>query len=288
MEYTLEEVRRKIINALREEEAGLSGVELAKKTGINRITLIKYLKLLESMSIVKRKRIGIGNIWYIDQTTADVLNIHDILDVKRYYIDAIINHRDIKNILNNSLQITEPIKLLLEVIIPSINTISELYNKGNISASEHMAINSIILESIILIKLNSPRNNLKRGATCILLDTASNNMSKILDAIFYIYGWNTYFIGSQYKIDPLFDIELMRFINKIWREDELILIGVYADKIENIQVIKEIIDDIRGRMHAVYMFAYRVNKESSEYYLYTDDLYQLIKWSEALYIKSKR
>ena len=39
--YTLDEVKRKIIDALQDNSIGLSGVELASATGINRMTITK-------------------------------------------------------------------------------------------------------------------------------------------------------------------------------------------------------------------------------------------------------
>ena len=43
--YTLEEVKRRIINVLQSDNTGMSGIELARKTGINRMTITKYLDL---------------------------------------------------------------------------------------------------------------------------------------------------------------------------------------------------------------------------------------------------
>jgi len=63
--YSLEEVKQRIVDILAHSEAGLSGVELAEKTGINRVTITKYLNILESMGLVKRKCVGNVNLWYI-------------------------------------------------------------------------------------------------------------------------------------------------------------------------------------------------------------------------------
>ena len=45
---------------------GMSGVELAKKTGINRMTITKYLNLLYSIGLIKKKKIGTVNIWFLE------------------------------------------------------------------------------------------------------------------------------------------------------------------------------------------------------------------------------
>ena len=55
--YTLDEVKRKIIEALQENAIGLSGVELASAAGINRMTITKYLNILETMRLIKKKKV---------------------------------------------------------------------------------------------------------------------------------------------------------------------------------------------------------------------------------------
>jgi hypothetical protein len=45
---------------------GMSGVELANKTGINRMTITKYLNLLYSIGLIRKKKIGTVNIWFLE------------------------------------------------------------------------------------------------------------------------------------------------------------------------------------------------------------------------------
>jgi len=58
--YTVEEVKRRIINVLQSDNTGLSGVELARKTGINRMTITKYLDLLHAIGLIKKKEIRLS------------------------------------------------------------------------------------------------------------------------------------------------------------------------------------------------------------------------------------
>ena len=43
--YLAEEIREKLILILKDSDSGLSGVEISKKINVNRITMIKYLKV---------------------------------------------------------------------------------------------------------------------------------------------------------------------------------------------------------------------------------------------------
>ena len=54
--YTLDEVKHKIVGLLQDDRAGLSGIEIAEKTGINRMTITKYLNILLTLGLVKKRK----------------------------------------------------------------------------------------------------------------------------------------------------------------------------------------------------------------------------------------
>ncbi|MDW0258211.1 MAG: hypothetical protein QN829_05740 [Nitrososphaeraceae archaeon] len=55
--YNFEEVKQKVFSALSENYAGLSGIELATKTKINRMTLTKYLNLMLAQGLIRKKKL---------------------------------------------------------------------------------------------------------------------------------------------------------------------------------------------------------------------------------------
>ena len=69
--YTLEEVKRKIIDVLQSNGTGLSGVELSSQTGINRITITKYLDVLHTIGLIKKKKVGSVNVWFLETGVTD-------------------------------------------------------------------------------------------------------------------------------------------------------------------------------------------------------------------------
>ena len=54
-EYNFEEVKKKVFYALSQNYSGLSGIELALKTKINRMTLTKYLNLMLAQGLIRKK-----------------------------------------------------------------------------------------------------------------------------------------------------------------------------------------------------------------------------------------
>lgn len=57
--YNFEEVKQKVYYALSQNYAGLSGIELASKTKINRMTLTKYLNLMLAQGLIRKKKLGL-------------------------------------------------------------------------------------------------------------------------------------------------------------------------------------------------------------------------------------
>ncbi len=55
--YTIDEISRKVYSELSENYSGLSGVELAARTKINRMTLAKYLDLMLAKGLVRKKKL---------------------------------------------------------------------------------------------------------------------------------------------------------------------------------------------------------------------------------------
>jgi len=285
--YTLDEVKRKIIISLKNER-GLSGVELAKRTGINRVTLSKYLKILESMGLIKSKSIGLSNLWYLDKNLEEVTHTKDILDMRNLYLESLINLKEPKALLLNALSSNiDVINIIEEIIIPSINTIYELSKRGNITNSEVMIINNIVLDMLAFLKSNAKNTNTDLKAIIINPSLEKSIIgSKILDVIFYNKGIKTYFIGQILESDPLFDIDLNRFVRKIWSGENALLLGIYTTKMEYIQVINSIIEDIRKRsngiIYTIILNPNLENDEEKEYEFYTNNISKIIKFVNKL------
>ncbi len=73
--YNFEEVKQRVFSALFQNYAGLSGIELASKTRINRMTLTKYLNLMLTQGLIRKKKLEqlMYGIWI---RTLHTLNFH--------------------------------------------------------------------------------------------------------------------------------------------------------------------------------------------------------------------
>jgi predicted hydrocarbon binding protein/DNA-binding transcriptional regulator YhcF (GntR family) len=64
----LENIKSEIIDLLKHSNHGTSTIEIAKKIGVNRLTVSKYLSILKEKGIINYKRIGMAKSWYIKNT----------------------------------------------------------------------------------------------------------------------------------------------------------------------------------------------------------------------------
>ena len=54
-EYDVDKIREKLIDVLSPAKTGLTGIEIAEKLRINRVTMSKYLKILAGEGLIKQK-----------------------------------------------------------------------------------------------------------------------------------------------------------------------------------------------------------------------------------------
>ena len=169
--YTLGEVKRKIIYVLQNNATGLSGVELADKTGINRMTITKYLNILSTMGLIKKK-IGSVNVWYLETGVIDFEFPINFLEIQQRFLNAVLigdenqGRRIITTVINSS---ADELKILTDVILPTVNTLNELYNRGRLGKTEKISLLNMILELIDLIKFNLQPMEIKPNAYAIVV-----------------------------------------------------------------------------------------------------------------------
>jgi DNA-binding Lrp family transcriptional regulator len=153
--YTLDEVKRKIIEALQDNATGLSGVELASTAGINRMTITKYLNILETMRLIKKKKVGSVNVWFAERGTDDYEFPVNYLEVQQKFMNAIMlgDADQARNILISVINSNiELLRILTDIIVPTLNTVNELYNRGRLGKTERIYLLNLILELIDLLK----------------------------------------------------------------------------------------------------------------------------------------
>src|SRR5205085_11980747 len=131
--YSLDEIKRKTIYLLQTNDAGLSGKELADKVGVNRMTMTKYLDVLSTLRLIKKRKIGPVNVWFLEKGVTDLEFPIDFLEIQQKFLNAVMirdenqSQKIILSVINSNDDI---VKILTDVIFYTENTINEIYNRG--------------------------------------------------------------------------------------------------------------------------------------------------------------
>lgn len=298
--YTLEEVKRKIIFVLQNNDTGLSGIELADKTGINRITITKYLNVLSTIGLIKKKTVGSVNVWYLETGVIDFEFPINFLEVQQKFLNAVLigdenqGRRIIINVINSS---ADQLKILTDVILPTINTLNELYNRSRLGKTEKISLLNMILELIDFIKFHLQPREIKPNAYAICIAGSEDQIysAKIGTITLQILGWNSLYIGNmELHIDPFFDIDLEHYITKVWKNKRgIMIICIYSTEERSLRFLSTVSKSMKTKLKGqVYTILSSTSKlkivtEAIDADYVANDLQSLIEWTEQEYKKLK-
>jgi hypothetical protein len=253
--YTLDEVKHKITSLLQGNSAGLSGVELAEKTGINRMTMSKYLNVLLTLGLVRRKKAGPVNIWYLNSGITDLEFPINYLEIQQNYMTATFqndpdkSHGVILSALNST---PDKIKVLSEVIIPTYNTLNELYDRGRLGETERTSILTTLTETIELIKFNSQVESTMQNAHVLFVAGSEDRivLAKSGALELKMLGWNSSYIGNVERlIDPFFDIDFQRYIIKSWNEKRgLMILCIFSSQESSLRFLSLAASSLKSKL----------------------------------------
>lgn len=223
--YTLDEVKRKIVDSLQNAGTGLSGIELADKTGLNRMTITKYLDVMHAIGLVKKKKIGTVNVWFLETGVADIEFPVNYSQVQQKLLDFTLGgeeeqaRRLLVSVLNSNV---DEVKVLTDVIMPAVKTVNELYSRGRIGKTERIHLSSVLAELVDLVKFNVHTAETKMNAHVICVAGTDDmvHLAKSAAVAFQVLGWDSRYVGSiEQDMDPFFDIDFQRYLSRVWGTD---------------------------------------------------------------------
>jgi Mn-dependent DtxR family transcriptional regulator len=154
--YTIDEIKNKVIETLKNHEEGMSSIELADAVHVNRMTITKYLNILSAIGLIKRKKIGSINIWTIEAGVANIEFPLNYLHLQQKFITSLVgyNKKELSKVLLNIIYSdTDVLKILKEIIIPSSNTIKGLYDRGRLGKTELIYLYNLLYDLVILVEI---------------------------------------------------------------------------------------------------------------------------------------
>ncbi len=291
--YTLDEVKRKIVDALQQNAGmGLSGIELAEKAGINRMTITKYLDIMHAMGLVRKKKTGSVNVWFLESGISDLEFPINYTQVQQRLIEFALAgdegqaRRLLVSVLNSNV---DQVKIITDVLLPAASTAGELYSRGRIGKTERAHLAAMMSELTDLIKFSAhpaePRMNVH--TLCVAGTDDMALLSKSASIAFQILGWESRHVGSvEQEIDPFFDIDFQRYISRSWAARRgLLLVCVFSSGEGPLKFLTSTARTMRGRLKGELRVAalvpqalQAVAEEGADYA--AKDLSGLIDWAE--------
>ncbi|HYZ51203.1 MAG TPA: HTH domain-containing protein [Nitrososphaeraceae archaeon] len=291
--YTLGEIKRKITYVLQSNNTGLSGAEIAKKTGINRMTITKYLDILSTIGLINKKKVGSVNLWSLESGVIDLEFPANFTEVQQKFLNAVLQGNEnqsraiLINIVNSN---ADQVKLLTDVLLPTVNTINELYNRGRLGKTERISFLNSISELLDLLKFSMQTTENKVNAQTIAVAGSEDRIyhGKCGAIALQILGWSSSYIGSvEQHLDPFFDIDFQRYIVKVWnKRNGLMLICIHSSAEVSLRFLlaaaKPIKEKFRGRVEVILITSPELElllRDVGADFV-TSDMQSMIKWAE--------
>ncbi len=293
--YRPEQVREKLIEILSNSKTGLTGSEISEKLRINRVTMSKYLKIFAAEGLVKQKNMGNVNLWFIE-VGVDQLNFPaDLFHVKNKFMEYVLSasNHEAHNLIRTSLYSGAiPSKLVCEVIIPAIDALENSYNTGKIGKSEKNFLDSILSTSISLVSLSEEEIIPKKNVLILSTDYQNVLLAQAASSAFYSEKWKVFLLGDMSPaIDVMFDIDLQRFLGRVWPKREgVMVVVIFSSKDAEIKFFSQAINASKTKFgkHLHLAVCTKVSKKGkSDTDFLSDNVETLLQWCQSVFESSQ-
>lgn len=245
-------MQQQLIEILSESKTGLSGVEIAERLGINRATMTKYLNVFAAEGIIRQKNIGNANLWFIESGTETLEFPSDYYKVKNKFQEYMIagSQQQAHQLIRNCQYSGADTKtLIVEVIIPAIESIEDLYLKAKIGRSEAKMFSGVVSSSIQILGLAHNDFDSKKNVTVIAADPQSELYSEAASCVFSSQRWQAWNLGDMSDaIHVMYDLDLQKFLTKVWRQRQSIMVVVvFCATEEGTKFFSESVNSVRPK-----------------------------------------
>jgi len=240
---------------------------------------------------VKQKNIGNVNLWFIEDGTEKFHFPEDFFKVKTKYLEYLTARKEklAYNLVRNSFHsTTQPVKIITEIIVPAIQSVYGIFDQGKIGKSELNFLEKIISNSIQIVNLGNFEVDTKKNVIMISADYQSTLFSEAASASFHADGWQVYSLGDMSSsIDVLFDLDLQKFLTKVWKSGMgIMVIVIFSSTAESMKFFAESVNSIklksRKNLHLAVCGDMKKNTEIKAD-LVEEDIQAVLQWSQTTF-----
>lgn len=288
--YSTEEIRQKLISTLDGVVSGMSGVEISKKVGVNRITMAKYLKVFASEGLLRQKNIGNVTLWFLEPGQESFNFPDDYFKVAPQYLEYLLKDSEdrVYSLIRNCLHSGGTInRLVLEVILPSIENVKKLYDDGKIGTSEQNLLNTTISKSLQIFNQFQVVSDPKKNVVIIASDAQSRLNSEAASAVYHSNGWKVSHLGDMSSaINVLFDLDFQKLLGKIWKQKPgILLVVVFSQTDEGLVFFADSINPIKeksGKNMKLILCGKLSKKTKIQSDMASDKIEEVLQWSQTV------
>ncbi len=244
--------------------------------------------------MLKQKNIGNVNLWFIEDGTEQYHFPEDFFKIKTKYLEYLTGRKEnlVYSLIRNCFHsVDQPVKIITEIIIPGIESVQSLFDQGKIGKPELNFLEKIISNSIQIINLESVESDTKKNVILISADYKSTLLSEAASASFHTDGWQVYSLGDMSTaIDVLFDLDLQKFLTRIWKSRAgIMMIVVFSSTNDGLKFFAESVNSIEGkfRRNLHLILCGKLEKANSlKADLITQDIETVLQWSQTTFESS--
>ena len=288
--YSIEEIREKLISVLDGSVSGMSGVQIAEKINVNRITMAKYLKVFAAEGLLRQKNIGNVTLWFLEPGQESFNFPDDYFKIESKYLECLIKGTEdqvyslIRNCLNSGGIATH---LILEVILPSIKHVKKLYDDGKIGTLEQNLLMTTISKSLQIFNQIPMISNPKKNVIVMASDPQSRLNSEVISAVYHLTDWNVSHLGDMSSaINILFDLDFQKLIGRIWKQKPgILIIVVFSQTDEGLNFFADSINPIKKKSgkNMKLVLCGKVSKKTKIVSdLASEKIEDIIQWSQTI------
>ncbi len=288
--YSTEEIRKKLILTLADSKTGMSGVEISEKMNVNRITMGKYLKVFAVEGLLRQKNIGNVTLWFLEPGQESYNFPDDYFKITSKYLDNLVKGSEdqVYSLIRNCLHSGGTVnRLILEVILPAINSVKNLYDDGKIGTSEQNLLRTTISKSIQIFNQLLVDLDPKKNVVVISADTQSLLLSEAASSAYHSDGWKVSHLGDMSSvINVLFDLDFQKLIGKVWKQKSgILIVVVFSQTDEGLNFFADSINPIREKYgkHLRLALCGNISKKTKiDSDLFSEKFEDILQWSHTV------
>jgi len=251
--YQTEDIQQKIIELLQNSNSGMSGVEISKQLGINRITVTKYLNIFAAEGLLHKKNIGNVTLWFAEKGLEKFYFPDDYYKIGPKYLEFLTkgSANQIFSLIKNCLYSGAVVsKLITEAILPAIHHVRKLYEDGKIGMSEEKLLQNIISNSLQIFTQLPVMPVPKKNVILIAEDYPNSLISEASSAYFHSEEWNVFHLGDMSEsINVLFELDLQKLLRKVWKQKPgIMIVVIFADTEEGLNFFATSVNSLKKKI----------------------------------------